>query len=62
MIGNNKLELNTATMIQAIQEWLDRKMPTGSPLVTNVEAGDSNSYSKTFIVYLDDRKESLVKP
>lgn len=27
MIGNNELHLNTKTMIEAMQQWIDAKMP-----------------------------------
>lgn len=37
MKGNNELHLNTATMIEAVQMWLDSKMPRGAPTVTQVK-------------------------
>lgn len=37
MKGNNELHLNTATMIEAVQMWLDSKMPHGAPTVTMVK-------------------------
>ena len=36
MKGTNELHLNTATMIEATQQWLDAKMPHGAPTVTSV--------------------------
>ncbi len=38
MKGNNELHLNTATVIEAVQMWLDSKMPHGAPTVTSVKA------------------------
>lgn len=43
MIGNNVLLLNTATMMQAVQEWLDKRMPECSPSVTNVTIKSESS-------------------
>ncbi len=51
MIGMNELRLNEATMIQAVQEWLDRKMPHGAPKVRNVKT-DKSGYDEVFIVTL----------
>lgn len=36
MIGNNMIVLNTATMIEAVQFWLNSKMPTDTPKVVDV--------------------------
>jgi hypothetical protein len=43
MIGCNELKLNEATMIQIVQEWLDRQMPGGAPKVKGVSGGMRNS-------------------
>jgi len=47
MKGNNSMILNKATMIEAVQEWLDKRMPDYAPevvtnvtLVTNVTSKD----------------------
>ncbi len=38
MIGNNKLQLNEATMIKIVQEWIDRTVTlTPQPKVTAVK-------------------------
>lgn len=37
MKGNNELHLNTATVMEALQMWLDSKMPHGAPTVTSVK-------------------------
>lgn len=36
MIGNNQLNLNQATMIEAMQEYLDKRMGPFAPKVTAV--------------------------
>ncbi|MEO8297099.1 MAG: hypothetical protein ABI574_04750 [Burkholderiales bacterium] len=42
MKGNNELRLNLATMIEAVQMWLDCKMPCGAPTVTRISfSGDT---------------------
>ena len=43
MIGNNELHINTATLVEAVQMWLDSKMPLGAPTVTTVKPSRSDS-------------------
>ena len=43
MKGNNELILNTATMIEAVQEWLDRRMPEHAPQVNHVTSKPDGS-------------------
>ena len=50
MKGNNELHLNSATMIEAMQQWLDAKMPHAAPTVTDVRVLDRT----TFIVAVSD--------
>lgn len=50
MIGSNELHLNTATMIEAMQQWIDAKMPHGAPTVTDVRVLDRTE--RTFVVAL----------
>jgi hypothetical protein len=53
MKGNNQLVLNEATMIEAVQFWLDSKMTPTAPKVTQV-AGPADKYGgNTFTVSLD---------
>lgn len=56
MIGNNEMHLNEATMIQAMQEWLDKRMPGYSPKVTSVSAS-TNYAGADFIVKTTDREK-----
>jgi hypothetical protein len=60
MKGNNELKLNTATMIIAVQEYLEKRWANtveNCPKVTNVEAA-SNGYGQTFTVSLvSDEKQ-----
>lgn len=56
MIGNNELHLNQATLIQAMQEWLDKRLLGYAPKVTAVKS-ESKGYSvETFIVSTTDRE------
>lgn len=57
MQGNNTLLLNTATIIEAVQQWLDRKMVGSAPTVTNVGVDDSKYGSTTFKVELSSDAE-----
>lgn len=50
MKGTNELHLNTATMIEAVQLWLDSKMPHGAPTVTSVKPGARSDHM--FVVEL----------
>ena len=53
MIGSNQLTLNQATMIEALQFWLDSKMVGKAPKVTQV-AGPTDKYGdNAFTVSLD---------
>lgn len=50
MKGNNELHLNTATMIEAVQQWIDGQMPNGAPTVTGIKPRNDNTAS--FVVNL----------
>jgi len=50
MKGNNELHLNTATMIQILQQWIDSQIPLEPPTVTNVKS--EKGTSETFIINL----------
>jgi hypothetical protein len=52
MKGLNDLILNEATMIEAVQFWLDSKMVLLAPKVVGVKV-NSDSYSLAFRVSLD---------
>lgn len=36
MIGNNELKLNEITVIEAMQEWLDKRMAGYSPKIVGI--------------------------
>lgn len=55
MIGTNELNLNEATMIQAMQEWLDKRMGCFSPKVVSVLGGTKEYNTRTFTVATTDR-------
>jgi hypothetical protein len=56
--GNTKLELNTATLVVAIQEYLDKRTKDGcSPRVKSIAASSSsNNFASghTFEVFLEE--------
>lgn len=54
MKGNNELRLNEATMIEALQLWLDSKFTKDAPRVTSVEAIHSGTYCKEFSIKVTD--------
>lgn len=62
MKGNNSMTLNEATMMEIVQEWLEREMVDTVPTVTAVEAvGDK--YNRSFIVSLfSDADPAAAKP
>jgi hypothetical protein len=53
MKGTNELLLNQATMIEAVQLWLDATLAAKGPVVTKVER-DTSSYSgRDFKITID---------
>lgn len=57
MKGYNEMMLNEATMIEAVQQWIDSKWRVGMvvPTVTGVsqEGGDIGRIGKTFKIMID---------
>ena len=53
MIGNNQLDLNEATMILIVQQWLDRQMKKSAPQVTSVK-----SDKEWFIVCVQEKSNT----
>ena len=43
MKGTNALRLNEATMIEAVQEYLQKRMPTATPVVVSVKSLQARS-------------------
>jgi hypothetical protein len=60
MKGNNELRLNEATMIEAMQLWMDSQFKGSAPRVTVVEECKSGAYCKEFVVKVTD--EPKVEP
>ena len=56
MKGSNDLILNEATMIEAVQFWLDSMIVPPAPQVTGVKSHTEN-YGKTFMVSLNSESE-----
>lgn len=57
MKGNNKLHLNQATMIEALQYYLEREMPTNTPKVTEVSQGQSRGGAAEFEISVTDKEQ-----
>lgn len=54
MKGLNELNLNEATMIEAVQFWLDNQWASSvAPRVINVKPDSNGGYSCIFIVTLE---------
>lgn len=60
MIGNNELHLNEATLIEALQFWLDAKLKVPAPTVTGVKMNDAYG-SKTFVVSVSSEADRPAK-
>lgn len=54
MKGNNTLLLNAATMAEAVQEWLAKRMPEQTPTVTSVRADSSSGHAPSFRIELGE--------
>ena len=60
MIGNNELRLNQATMIEAVQEYLDSLMINHAPKVSSVVASKDSPYGagETFVIAVTDKEST----
>jgi hypothetical protein len=56
MIGTNELMLNEATMIEALQQWLDGKIPQGAPLVKSIKQCNSSFEPAMFNIMVSGEK------
>lgn len=56
MKGSNELVLNEATMMEALQEYLDRRMTTFAPRVTGVTEVRSGTVSNAFKVTVEAKE------
>ena len=54
MKGNNEIKLNQATMIDAMQQWLDSVMPENTSKVSAVKLSDDR-LSNSFVIFLTDK-------
>jgi hypothetical protein len=52
MIGRNELSLNQATMVEALQEWITKRMAGFAPQVVSVTFC-RNGLSENFVVTVD---------
>ena len=53
MRGSNEMELNTETMVEAVQEYFDARFKKDAPLVKRVES--AGGIKKTFRVFVEER-------
>lgn len=60
MTGNNEMKINEATMMEAVQLWLNDQFKV-PPKVTSVEESKASSYSKEFTIQFSVPTEE-VKP
>jgi len=57
MRGTNTLHFNAATMIEAMQEYLDKRMGDYAPQVTDIRSGsDIRGYAPEFVVTVNDKE------
>ncbi len=54
MKGNNELRLNDATMIEALQEYFDKRF-TGAPFSVASVKHEQSGYESTFVVRVEER-------
>lgn len=54
MKGNNKLSLNVATMLEALQEYFDKRMGEFAPKITDVNG--NGKYDNGFEVSTSDKE------
>jgi hypothetical protein len=49
MIGNNQLNLNAATVMQALQEWINKRMGEHAPRIVSINFS-KNGFDETYCV------------
>lgn len=54
MKGNNELRLNEATMIEALQLWIEHQFAENAPRVSSVEEIRTGAYYREFSVKVTD--------
>lgn len=54
MIGLNKIQLNQATIVQAIQEWVNKRIKVDTPNVLRVEIEHLGASGPVFNVMTDN--------
>lgn len=62
MKGNNELHLNQATMIEAVQHYLEKIMIAPVPVVKQVKQEQKNGYADIFIIEVGSENESTIGP
>lgn len=60
MIGNNELYLNEATMIEAVQFWLNSRLKEPVPRVTGINTEQRDFQNKMFKIDLNENDKVCV--
>ena len=58
MIGHNKLNLSAATVMEAVQEYLDKRMGVHAPHVVSITHSRTSPYHETFCVSVEGNAPS----
>ena len=59
MKGRNTLHLNEATIIEAVQEYLNQRLKEPTQKVESVKFSGSGPYQNVFLVTLEEKKDDL---
>jgi len=58
MIGKNQLNLNAATVMQALQEWINKRMGEHAPRIVSINHS-KQGYDETFCVGVESPVPSV---
>jgi hypothetical protein len=56
--GSVTMELNEATLIDALQEYFDKRLIDSNVLVKSVSSANSSTYGSTFKVSLEEKQKA----
>lgn len=58
MIGANKIQLNQATLVQAVQEWVNKRVTVETPKVGRIETENMGGGAVVFNVIINSEVSS----
>lgn len=58
MIGANKIQLNQATLVQAVQEWVNKRVTVETPKVVRIETENMGGGAVVFNVIINSEVSS----